>query len=1095
MRKNGKKLSNALMLLAVLGLMACTEDRVEQQLLRYEVYEKSDIDAESNYLYVPLGRESSRTSLYGRSFSVGNSQVVNLEINEFSLDVFAIERDDRFNDNPTNRKLVMSIPVSHVDYRCQDDAYGECVGNEVTNERITWDQRRYIIPQFENAQVFDTNFFAYEFAGQGECYDENRVDLVERSIDAGSLNFTLKREFKDKLRFFCYNRHDTSDWNNLLWTETTSYSFVKLDQVASSDYETINYSPDWVRTFGFFEVDDNRLDVDGNPTQSDERTYMQRWNPNREEIVYHLNENFNKPQNAVIKAATYESFRRINQGLEKAQVNFRLRIEEPNEDINPGDLRHTMLILVDDPAASSVIGYGPSIINPLTGEVVSARTIMYGGSIRKFAKSSYDEIVEQYQEQRMAESGDVAMNQGVARLQELAEEVRLSTPTLQNLEVAPNLVDEKAMAREMTTDVLANIDFLDLDFQQNIIDRNPQLSEQEIIDHMERQNQRDVIAELSGQNMYPAEISTFGDVNQEQVLELVAAVGELRPWEQLNEEQKQAALNVLVPYVWIPTLVHEIGHNLGLRHNFAGSEDSDHYYTNEELVELGLPVSDSNIPYSSVMDYPKSEVNALRTLGKYDIAALRFGYNLEVEQEGNSRFSKVTLDQSPSSLNLKDYGYCTDDGVRPNPNCNRFDEGTNLLEIVDSLIDQYEENYSRRNFRKDRANFSSLNDSSYVRRIARTFNSLRLVYERYESIVREFDIDQETIDSVDWLSEMDQAVAKVSDFLIKVASMPDTVCAVSVPGGDIDTIPLRFFSPSAHDRTFDCFNLSLNPGFVVVAQGGKPVNSYKLPSNPNNFADQIDVRGTWADRVMAVRTLFRRTVGSSIHDDTNGNFLDHPASRDNVLGLIDNLLSNQLTSEVDMKTPTGEVISMEYQTNLDQDFYEIPQPELSSTTRILRLPYRNQFLQEQLLEAVVDGLYTGSTEPETEELRSSLRVYDSNPDAASPAIVSLQGTDRQIFVDRRTSPLSASLVDQADRALFFEGLDVPRERLIELFEVLRINLGTPPEDLEEILADLELNEEEQSVVNRGIDDLFNHLVNPVSSVYSRTLLGRLADIY
>ncbi len=51
------------------------------------------------------------------------------------------------------------------------------------------------------------------------------------------------------------------------------------------------------------------------------------------------------------------------------------------------------------------------------------------------------------------------------------------------------------------------------------------------------------------------------------------------------------------------TLVHEIGHNLGLRHNFKGSNDSNNYLSPAQAEALGI----NGIPaYSSTMDYAPS---------------------------------------------------------------------------------------------------------------------------------------------------------------------------------------------------------------------------------------------------------------------------------------------------------------------------------------------------------------------------------------------------------------------------------------------------------------------------------------------------------
>jgi hypothetical protein len=90
--------------------------------------------------------------------------------------------------------------------------------------------------------------------------------------------------------------------------------------------------------------------------------------------------------------------------------------------------------------------------------------------------------------------------------------------------------------------------------------------------------------------------------------------------------------------------LHEIGHTLGLRHNFAGSRVYD-----------GNPSSPRS---SSVMDYATAEdAIYLDTPGPYDVAAVRYLYGL--------------------SSQLPTQPFCTDDARRTDPYCapdDRFDE-------------------------------------------------------------------------------------------------------------------------------------------------------------------------------------------------------------------------------------------------------------------------------------------------------------------------------------------------------------------------------------------------------------------------------------
>ena len=89
-------------------------------------------------------------------------------------------------------------------------------------------------------------------------------------------------------------------------------------------------------------------------------------------------------------------------------------------------------------------------------------------------------------------------------------------------------------------------------------------------------------------------------------------------------------------------LVHEIGHTLGLRHNFKGS-----------LVA----------PATSVMDYLTDDDSLQRTLpGSYDTDAIKLLYGMS-----------QTIPAQP---------FCTDDNIGADPDCQMFDTGASPLAVT-----------------------------------------------------------------------------------------------------------------------------------------------------------------------------------------------------------------------------------------------------------------------------------------------------------------------------------------------------------------------------------------------------------------------------
>lgn len=115
-----------------------------------------------------------------------------------------------------------------------------------------------------------------------------------------------------------------------------------------------------------------------------------------------------------------------------------------------------------------------------------------------------------------------------------------------------------------------------------------------------------------------------------------------------KDESVQLTKKEKVERILQQVVAHEIGHTLGLRHNFKGS-----------LVP----------PSTSAMDYLVSTDSILRPgIGEYDISAIQYLYGINPDL--------------PTQL------FCTDGGVALDPYCERFDEGADPL--VDSHMVLYD---------------------------------------------------------------------------------------------------------------------------------------------------------------------------------------------------------------------------------------------------------------------------------------------------------------------------------------------------------------------------------------------------------------------
>jgi hypothetical protein len=448
-----------------------------------------------------------------------------------------------------------------------------------------------------------------------------------------------------------------------------------------------------------------------------------------------------------------------------------------------GDLRYSFLHWVDRPQPSGPLGYGPSSADPQTGEIISASAYLYGAALDVYAHTAADtvdllnnsisidnllsgktitDVLNETSAARAANNaqpltaaaqakasamlggtGATSTATGLPRLLPIPAGITSSKiQTIKGTPVEQLLTDQYVMAAKVPQ------------LQPGAVPTQAQLDQASPVSWLSDANQQ--ARQARYQTLAMNGCVYMGEFADDAIYGLAL---------QLKQQglSGDALFLALRKMIFRGLADHEMGHTMGLRHNFSGSSDALNY--GDMYWQLkGQPQAQqitsrmSEYQYSTVMDYGSRFNSDIQGLGKYDYAAIRFGYGQLMEvmppgalTGGNDLANHIFTDdysKLPTTLgsvdNLSDGGVMSYDYVtkqfqsyyqgltstggstngidqsvlmeRPflfcgdeyigNLFCKQWDFGANQREIVDDVIDRYKNYYFFSAFKRGLLNWS-----------------------------------------------------------------------------------------------------------------------------------------------------------------------------------------------------------------------------------------------------------------------------------------------------------------------------------------------------------------------------------------------------
>ncbi|MCK6571975.1 zinc-dependent metalloprotease [Myxococcota bacterium] len=396
-----------------------------------------------------------------------------------------------------------------------------------------------------------------------------------------------------------------------------------------------------------------------------------------------------------------------------------------------GDLRYSVLHWVDTETMEGLLGYGPAATDPLTGEIISGKAHVYGAAVNTYATYATDVIRffnGELDEQTLI-YGDhftddlrtrIAAKQTTPRRSDRLDDIPVGTRVSKHRHADP----VRARRTDLRTYDASRTE------QRLKAARDAGAGPMRMNDELRRALE----ARLGGTwESAPEEIRTLLDpvsaLSTETLRKRRRFDTHLRAHlversdlfepniEGIVEKYKgrtdyDAIWRELRAEVFASTAEHEVGHTLGLRHNFQGSYDSLNYFDEYwdlraenlnpvetlgdlyDLLTLTPAQSEGMMrqkQYSSIMDYGMSWANDINGIGKYDAAAIAFGYTAgvypaegercetypAVQREGDRclaqqpglievfKKSKIQLRDAGRLLGLTEYGHLYEDPGLP----------------------------------------------------------------------------------------------------------------------------------------------------------------------------------------------------------------------------------------------------------------------------------------------------------------------------------------------------------------------------------------------------------------------------------------------
>jgi len=564
-----------------------------------------------------------------------------------------------------NLQTAIEIPVAWVDYRVQKNGRNFELKEEKLNDENKdskhWSERKFLEVDFAHTK--------------SSIIESNAPILENLEISKGYISFTV---------------HYTADQIKIKYALKKAHT-PKAGRI---------YKKDDQKVYGLFTTEKHFIDNHRFHRKEDyERlVLMNRFYPDNNEIRYYFSSN--TPEN--MKESGRIAIKAWNKTFTDAQTNIKVVLDE-TKTVSLGDVRYNIINIIDTKDGSGLLGYGPSIVDSESGEIISATTNIYANPFRE----GLIESIRTYIKYRLG----MFKNQNISTIK--IDKMKVDKVLENGLEAfsKSNLTNKDSANKSQNLLKL-------------VIEKNREQSKARFGNTCNYQTQQKDLIER---------------IEAECKSDLDSYIDELKESSSTHNEKELPVLETcaekLISDDLVSTLVHELGHNFGLRHNFTASNDAKNFSKNL----LGKVIART----SSIMDYQNGMVHELAAPGGYDEETIRFAYANTITLKDDSLLkidTKKSLKEqlSAKKLEKREFKYCTDEDVgQTDPMCQRHDDGVNPYEVVKNIIEGFQASYEINGHRYDRA-YSPNTGRFTSAHLQRTLLPLKLIHDQWRYHLAQF---------------------------------------------------------------------------------------------------------------------------------------------------------------------------------------------------------------------------------------------------------------------------------------------------------------------------------------------------------------------